>query len=354
MKPEFINQQTLNQSIKMTRLTAMELCQKILQKYGGRTAEKASEILLQDPNLKSLKPEIEFVTKNWRDPLRPAMIELACEAVEGKSSEVEKAAIATSLMNLSFYLWDDLIDKAPIKKFKPTFYGKFGENTTIIIGGIISAKAFTILNQAKVKRSYNNIISELTWKTWTTMANSEIDNLKARSKNYRSKDKFLKIKNESGGTLENCLKIGATLGNATEKEIKCLGKYGFNLGVILELQHDIRVSLNLTLELSQKISSGAIPFALLLAKEQSIQFRNNLEALRGEKIEPKDIEQILSGLLQTKVLEEIGQIIKNLSQDAVSRLNGFKKNSAQRALQIFGKEQSRLFEEVISWTYQQR
>ena len=81
------------------------------------------------------------------------MIKLACEAVEGKPQDTEEIAMAMSLMNLSFYLWDDMVDKAPCRLFNPTLFGKFGEGSALIMGGLASAKAFTILNKAKLDKA---------------------------------------------------------------------------------------------------------------------------------------------------------------------------------------------------------
>jgi geranylgeranyl pyrophosphate synthase len=127
-----------------------ERCRRVLEDNGGMVADKARTILLEDPALKDLRPPLEFISKNWRDPLTPALMGLSCEAVGGRSEETYEAALAMSLMNLSFYIWDDIIDKAPLKLFKPTLFGKFGEGTALMIGGLASAKAFSILNQMNI------------------------------------------------------------------------------------------------------------------------------------------------------------------------------------------------------------
>ena len=57
-----------------------------------------------------------------------------------------------SLINLSFFLWDDIIDRSYSKTFKPTLSGKHGSNTALIIGGMVSAKAFQILNNMNLKK----------------------------------------------------------------------------------------------------------------------------------------------------------------------------------------------------------
>jgi geranylgeranyl pyrophosphate synthase len=328
--------------------TAKEQIQKILQIHGGETATKATNLLLKDPTLGDLRPMLEFISKNWQDPLRPAMIKLACESVNGKTQETQEVAVAMSLMNLSFYLWDDIIDKAPSRLFKPTMLGKFGEAPTLILGGLASAKAFIILNQTKLDQTKHEAISELFWEMWTKMATAETANLQARNEEYMAKDKLLKIENEASANLEICLKMGATLGNGSEEQITHLGKYGFCLGVILELQHDVKVSINLTLELADKIKTGAYTYALLSAKEKNPELQKNLQEITCAKtVESKELEKVVKGILATKALDEISERIEELSKQAIEELREIKKNSATRALQDFAEAQPRAFKQIM-------
>jgi geranylgeranyl pyrophosphate synthase len=328
--------------------TAKEHIQKILQKYGGKTADKATNILLQDPALKELKPALEFISKNWRDPLRPTMIRLACEAVDGKPEDTEEAATAMSLMNLTFYLWDDIIDKAPSRLFNSTLYGKFGESTALIMGGIASAKAFTILNKAKFDNAKRETIDALFWDMWAKMAKTEIINLKTRENKYSSKDKLLKIRAEAAADLENCLKMGAVIGNGSENEVKSLGKYGLYVGIILELQHDFQVSVNLTLELADKVRMGALPYTLLRAKENSIELQETLKEIACKKtIGPREIERIVQGILAAKMVDNIEETIEKLTKKAVKELAITKEKSATEALRSFAEVQPQFFKESL-------
>ncbi len=89
-----------------------KLCQKILEDNGGKVADRSNRILIEDPALKELRSPLEFISKTWRDPLTPSMMALSCEAVGGQPEKTCEAALAMSLMQLSFYIWDDIIDKA--------------------------------------------------------------------------------------------------------------------------------------------------------------------------------------------------------------------------------------------------
>jgi geranylgeranyl pyrophosphate synthase len=326
-----------------------ERCDRILEDNGRTVADRASKILLEDTALKDLRSPLEFISKNWRDPLTPSMMALSCEAVGEPADVTYEAALAMSLMNLSFYVWDDIIDKAPFKLFKPTLFGKFGEGTALMIGGLASAKAFSILNQMDVDKSKRQTVTKLFWDLWAKMAKAETVNLRLRSQgNVPSRKKFWVIKMETAD-LETCLKIGAILGNGTEGEAKHLGRYGVCLGIILELWKDFHVSVNLTLELAEKIKSGALSYSLLWARERSEKIRKKLEDLKNkDTIKPSDIKEIVEDTLETKTLNNTMKIVGKFSKRAKEELFELKRNRATRTLKLFAEAQPQLFVESLS------
>ncbi len=329
--------------------TTKEQCTKILEDNGGKVADKARTILLKDPALKELRQPLEFIAKNWRDLRTPAMMSLSCEAVGGRPKETHETALAMSLVNLSFHIWDDIIDKAPLKLFKPTLYGKFGEATTLIIGGLSAAKAFTILNQMNMEKTKHKTITNLFWKLCTKMAQAETINLKTRDqRKLTSREKLQKIKTEATADLETCLKIGAIIGNGSENEIKHLGKYGYFLGIILELWKEFHVAVNLTSELAEKIRTNSLPYALLWAKERSEKIRKNLENPENkDTIEPFCIKVIVKDLLETKAYTNTLKTIQKFAKKAKAELSEAKSNNATQILKLFAEAQPRLFVESL-------
>ncbi len=321
-----------------------ERCRKILEDNGGFIADKARTILLEDSALRDLQPPLEFISKNWRDPLTPTMMSLSCEAVGGRPEETYEAALAMSLMNLSFYIWDDIIDKVPLKLFKPTLFGKFGEGTALIIGGLASAKAFSILNQMDIDKDKRQTVTRLFWDLWAKMAHAETVNLGVRGHgNFSPKKKFWKFKTEAAD-METCLRIGAVIGNGSESEVNHLGEYGLCLGIILELWKDFHVSVNLTLELAEKIRSGALPYSLLWAMERSERIRKEFEKLANKKtVEQSHIKEIVKNTLETKTLDNTLKTIKRFTKKGIEELIELKMNNAARTLQMFIEAQPRVF-----------
>lgn len=320
-----------------------ERCHRILENNGGLIADKARRILLEDPALKALQPSLEFISKNWRNPLTPALISLSCEAVGGRRDETYDAALAMSLMSLSFYVWDDVVDKTTFKLFKPTLLGKFGGDTSLIVGGLATAKAFLILNQFKAGKAKHQAIAQLCWNLWTKMAKAEILTLQLQGPDkLSSKKKFWKIKTEATD-LETCLSIGAIIGDGSEKEIQQLRVYGVCLGIILELSKDFQVSVNLTAGLAQRLKIKAFPYSLLWASERSEKIRRILNLSSETTVNQAYIKEIVEKALETKMLEHTVRLIKKFTKKATMELMALKKNNATRTLQLFIEAQPSLF-----------
>ena len=326
---------------------AQKKFQETLETYGGETAKKSIKILLEDPNLTKLKPYTEFISKTWRDPLVPALMNLSCKAVNGDHKDTEQVAIALSLMNLSFRLWDDIIDKTYNIRFKTTFVGKFGEANALIVGGVISAKAFTILNEVNLDTQKKQKINELIWTYWAKMAEAETIDLSAVKKEYRVKDKLKKIKDETIN-IKTCLKIGAIIGNGSAEEINGIEEFGECLGILLELVNDVKVSLNFTLELERRISSGNLTYFLLKEKETSEYMEKELELLkRRHTIEPQEIGLIVNMLLKSKSFVQMKNNVKSLNRKGQKALKCLRSSDSRERFNFLIEQQMKAFNEIF-------
>ena len=325
------------------KLSSEELCRKILEDNGGFIADKARKILLEEPALKNLQVPLEFISKTWRD-LTPALTSLSCESVGGKKEATYDVSLAVCLMHLSFYLWDDMIDNARSKLFKPTFFGKFGANTSLIVGGLASAKAYSILNEMSMEKEKRQMVTKVIWDLWTRMAKAETANANSRTKT----NKLWKIKTEAADMV-TCLKLGAIVGNGSKIEIQHLGNYGFCFGVILALRNDFHVSANLTLELAEKIENGKLPYTLLWACNHSKKLQGKIETLVGRKaIEQMNLKEIVEEILATEAYDRTRKNIEMYAKKARDELYFLKINNATQTLESIIGLQPKLFIESFS------
>jgi geranylgeranyl diphosphate synthase type I len=324
-----------------------QFCRKILEDNGAAISDRASTILLEDPALADLRDPLEFISKNWRD-LTPALIGLACEAVGGRPEATHDPALAISLMHLSFSIWDDIIDRANSKSFRPTLLGKYGEPVALVIAGLASAKAFSVLNRTCMEGEKHQIVNDLVWRLWSRLACVETTTFRMQTQRIlTTKEKLWKIKSEASD-LETCLKIGATLGNGSESEINHLGKYGRCLGIIIALRNDFLVSINVTTELSQKIASRKVPYSLLWAKDHSEKLQKQFDNLADQNsISQTSIREVVEELLATKAANNIARNIGRYVKIAKKELDYLRNNGATQTLRCLVSAQPRLFSESL-------
>jgi len=325
-----------------------ERCHVILEQKGGKIAEQARTMLVRERSLAALRLPLEYASLNWRDPTTPSLVVLSCEAVGGKPSKaIYQVASAVTLMNLSFTLWDSILDKHMHRCFIPTVLGKYGEGVTLIIGGLASAKAFSILNEVKVNEATREKVITLVWNYWGKLANAETAHLELKGRsNATSREKF-KVFEMEGIGVETSLRIGAVLGNGSEDEVEHLGNYGRYLGTVLELMKDFRVSINLTMELAERIESGSLPYTLLWAKDRSEKIREYL-LLPKRTIEPTDVRSIVEAIFQAKAQVEIPRLLRRLTRKAETELLQLKRNEAADTLKFFFEAQSEIFADDLA------
>jgi geranylgeranyl pyrophosphate synthase len=326
-----------------------ERCYGILEEKGGKIADEAREILLKEKSLTGLRQPLRHISDNWRDPFAPSMVILSCEAVGGKPDDAtHQTALAMTLMNLSVNLWDDIVDRTMYKGFIQTALGKFGEGITLMIGGLASAKAFSVLGEMTVDEAKRQLITRLVWNYWRKLAQAETANLELRTRGGVRPEQKLKVIEMHAVNLRTLSKIGALLGNGSEDEMEHLGNYGKCLYTILELRKDFNVSVNLTLELAEKIRSRALPYALLWARNRCATIRKNLPILEKTTIQPIDIKRIVEAVFETRGLENTLGLIKASAQKAEQELSHLRDSTATRALIFLSNAQPEIFEQSLS------
>jgi geranylgeranyl pyrophosphate synthase len=227
-------------------------------------------------------------------------------------------------------------------------YGKFGEGTALIIGGLASAKAFSILEQVDIAREKRLEISKLLWNFLVAMASAEKSNIELRpGKTVSSDKKFWKIKAEATD-LGTSMRIGAILGGGSRNEIRRLGRYGETLGVILELWKDFHASINLTLELLDKIKNGAIPYALMWASERSKRLEEYLKSFREGKNEQTYVKRVVREIMDSGVFNHTIQEMESAAKEGAKALKGLKCiGTTIPTLQLFIEAQPELFTESL-------
>jgi geranylgeranyl diphosphate synthase type II len=130
------------------------------------------------------------------------------------------------------------MDDAPIRRGLPTVYNKYGTNIAILSGDAMFTKAYeyvTYTDEKKlplVLKVFNKTAREVCEGQQLDMNFETIQNI--------SREQYMEmIHLKTAVLIGACMKIGAILGNASEKEVDAIYEFGLNTGMVFQLQDDL-------------------------------------------------------------------------------------------------------------------
>jgi geranylgeranyl pyrophosphate synthase len=248
-------------------------------------------------------------------------------------------------MSLGMNLWDDIVDKTMRKGVAPTTMARYGEPVTLMIGGLAVAKSFSILGEISLNNIKQKTVMRLVWDYCKRLAKGEALNLRLKEKKKNQASMKLELIEMKGINLEISSKIGSILGNGSGEETDHLGNYGRHLGAILELEKDFKTSINLTLELQERIKNKTLTYTIYWAKTRSKRVEENLSMPLTKSCK---IKEIVESILETGALENV---IKNMETHIIqgkSELSALDNNHSIRTLLFFLEAQPRIFKGLLA------
>jgi len=315
-----------------------ERVQQILEAKGRKALKKAKKIMLEDIEDRNLQAPLQYLSENWNDTLRPALMALSCEAVGGDAEATVSAATAMTLLCSSMNIYDHVMDRTKFKRFIPTLPGKFGAGLALIVAGLVTAKAFNVLYEharKEIPPAKRATVSKLFQEFLMKMSEAEAMNLNLTRQGSGSIREKFQLLQMQATDMEACMKIGASIGCGSEREIEQLGRYGLLLGATIEIREDLWEALNYTLELADKIRDGSLPYVLMWAVNRSEKARNLLSTIaEKEKIEATDIKKVVEVMSETGAVDHVNKLSRKLINKATNTLAGLREREAKHSFKL--------------------
>ena len=169
--------------------------------------------------------------------IRPRLALLGALAVGGNETDVLPAALALEVFHNFTLLHDDVIDKAEVRRGRPTVHVKWNENTAILSGDQMMIEAYKLLSGVpedklpKVLRLFNKMATEI-------CEGQQLDVDFEQRDNVTIADYMEMIRLKTSVLLATALQIGAYIGGGSEAEQEALYDYGIHLGLAFQIQDD--------------------------------------------------------------------------------------------------------------------
>lgn len=202
---------------------------------------KVQEIFSQEEFIREpreLYEPIDYTLRLGGKRIRPVMLLAANQMFGGDISQVYNAAIGIETFHNFTLLHDDLMDKSPLRRGKPTVYCKWDENTAILSGDTMFALAW----QYFLKQPHTRLQEILQCFNQTAIEvceGQQYDMNFERRDDISIDDYMMMIRLKTAVLLAGALKIGALYADAPLEDIDNLYNFGIHLGLAFQLQDDL-------------------------------------------------------------------------------------------------------------------
>jgi geranylgeranyl diphosphate synthase type II len=135
-------------------------------------------------------------------------------------------------------LHDDIMDKAEVRRNRPTVHKKFSENNAILSGDVMAFLSYRCLLKTAVKKQHE-ILGLFTQTAIEVCEGQQLD-MDFENRIDVSESEYLEmIKLKTAVLLACSLKAGALAAEAEEETAEMLYDFGLNLGLAFQLQDDL-------------------------------------------------------------------------------------------------------------------
>ena len=206
---------------------------------------KSIESLNWNKEPRGLYEPIEYTLASGGKRLRPQLALIAAETVINGGlisgnviDDVEPAALALEIFHNFTLLHDDVMDRAEIRRGRPTVHVKWNDNTAILSGDQMLIEAYKQLSKVpadklpQVLRMFNEMA--------TGVCEGQQYDIDFEHASHVSVDDYMQmIEKKTSVLLAYAMRIGGYIAGATPAQEEALYHYGLHIGLAFQIQDDI-------------------------------------------------------------------------------------------------------------------
>ncbi len=167
--------------------------------------------------------------------LRPALVLLACRALESSAPDARVTGAAVEMIHAATLLHDDVVDRSSSRRGRVTAFARWGSAPAVLGGDLLFSRAFGLLarhGQGEELRVLSTCM--LTMCRGEIMQNVHRGDLEMTEGAY-----YDVIRAKTADFISACCRVGAMRADASSVTIERLAEYGMNLGLAFQVTDDL-------------------------------------------------------------------------------------------------------------------
>lgn len=267
--------------------------------------------------------------------VRPLLTLMACDMFGGDVNSAISPALGLEIFHNFTLLHDDVMDKAEIRRGRPTVHIAWSENTAILSGD-----AMQIIATQKVCDAPANVhkeVLDLYNKTALEICEGQQYDMEFENRDDVTVEEYINMIRLKTAVLIGCaLKMGAIIAEAAPEQSEALYKFGENIGLAFQLQDDYLDVYGDAKTFGKKIGGDILNnkktymliSAMTLAKGE---IKERLVSLLEGPQDDNKIEQVTAIYSELGIDKMAREKISEYSQKALTYLNGIPNNEELKA-----------------------
>lgn len=185
----------------------------------------------------SLYEPIRYLMSLGGKRLRPLLTVLAYQLYRNDPGAVIKYAVAVEAFHNFTLMHDDIMDKAPLRRGKPTVHKKWNMSTAILSGDVMLVKVYEMLLDIE-DRKLRAVIKAFN-RCATQVCEGQQWDMEFEKQTVTESQYLNMIKQKTAVLLGFSLELGGILAGASESDCKLLREFGINIGIGFQLKDDL-------------------------------------------------------------------------------------------------------------------
>lgn len=198
--------------------------------------KEIDQIKRREPS--GLYEPICYALQNGGKRIRPTLVLLGCNLFCDQIENALSAALSLEIFHNFTLLHDDIMDKAELRRNRPTVHRKYSENTAILSGDAMNILAYKYLCRSKNTPLLQ--LLNLFNQTALEVCEGQQMDMDFETSDEVGVDEYLEMIRLKTAVLLACsLKTGALIANAPETDTQLIYDFGINIGIAFQLRDDL-------------------------------------------------------------------------------------------------------------------
>ncbi len=186
----------------------------------------------------SLYEPIHYIMQLGGKRLRPLLVLLAYSLYRTDVKKAVPYAVAVELFHNFTLVHDDIMDKAPLRRGKPTVHEKWNVSTAILSGDVMLVKVYNLFLSLPPEKAIQ-VLERFNACATRVCEGQQLDMEFEKQTTVTEKEYIGMITEKTAALLGFSLELGARLANAPAAECQALNKFGIDMGIGFQLMDDL-------------------------------------------------------------------------------------------------------------------